>query len=178
MKLLFITWNKNKLQEARELLPNFEIENKAIDLIEIQGTAEEIAIHKIQSAFDLVKKPCFIEDTALFFEEWGNALPWPYIKDFVKYIGTKNLTNLLKNNFNATARTTIAYHDGEKIHLMIGEKKWKIVHHCGIDSFARDPIFQPEGSAITYAEMKLEEKNQISHRFIAFQNFRKILGYE
>lgn len=56
-------------------MPDFEIENQPVDLIEIQGTAEEIAIHKIQSAFELVQQPCFIEDTALFFEERGNALP-------------------------------------------------------------------------------------------------------
>ncbi len=175
MKLIFVTWNPNKLQEARQLLPDFDIQNQNIDLVEIQATAEEIAKHKIQTAFELIQKPCFIEDTALFFQERENKLPWPYIKDFAQNIWVKNLPNLLKNDFTATARTTIAYNDWQDTHIIIWEKKWKIVPHCGIDKFTRDPIFQPEWFDITYAEMTPEQKNQISHRSIAFQKFKEIL---
>jgi len=56
-------------------LPDFDIQNQNIDLVEIQATAEEIAKHKIQTAFELIQKPCFIEDTALFFQERENKLP-------------------------------------------------------------------------------------------------------
>ena len=29
MQLIFVTWNSNKLQEARELLPDFDIQNES-----------------------------------------------------------------------------------------------------------------------------------------------------
>ncbi len=174
-KLIFVTWNINKLKEAKSLLQDFDIENEKIDLIEIQWDSEEIARYKIQTAFDIIKKPCFIEDTALFFEERKNKLPWPYIKDFATNIWIKELPKLLKHNFNATAQTTIAYHDWKNIHIFIWQKRWKMFTHCGIDKFTRDPIFQPEWLNKTYAELTHKEKNQISHRSKAFKNFENFL---
>lgn len=38
----------------------------------------------------------------------------------------------------------------------------------GTAGFGYDPVFQPNGSRLTYAEMQLEEKNAISHRGRAF----------
>ena len=34
----------------------------------------------------------------------------------------------------------------------------------GTNGFGYDPIFIPQGKAITFAEMNLSEKNQVSHR--------------
>lgn len=36
-----------------------------------------------------------------------------------------------------------------------------------------DPIFQPNGFSVTFAEMTEDEKNKISHRGLAFQQFIK-----
>ncbi len=151
MSLIFVTWNINKLAEAKALLPQFDITNQKVDLIEIQWDFEEIAKHKAATAFELTQKPCFIEDTALFFEEWGNNLPWPYIKDFAENIWVKKLPELLKDNFKATAQTTIAYHDWKEIHIFVWQKLGNIVPHCGVEKFTRDPIFQPEWYTKTYA---------------------------
>jgi XTP/dITP diphosphohydrolase len=38
----------------------------------------------------------------------------------------------------------------------------------GVQGFGYDPIFIPEGAAITFAEYSADEKNAISHRRKAF----------
>ena len=45
----------------------------------------------------------------------------------------------------------------------------------GNEGFGYDPVFVPEGSDRTFAEMPLSEKNLISHRARAFEKLRKFL---
>lgn len=67
----------------------------------------------------------------------------------------------------ATAKTTIGYCEGPDFPVQIfeGRTEGKIVPARGPKTFGWDPIFEPlEGSGKTYAEMKNEDKNKISHR--------------
>jgi len=52
--------------------------------------------------------------------------------------------------------------------LMLWEKN-------GQGGFGYDPIFQPKGSEISFAEMPLSEKNLISHRGQALQKMMEYL---
>ena len=50
----------------------------------------------------------------------------------------------------------------------------KIVPPRGPDYFGWDPVFQPDGYDVTYAEMDKKIKNTISHRFnalLAMKNY-------
>jgi len=54
-ELNFITGNKNKLAEVKAILGDTIIlKSQALDLLEIQGTIEEISLHKCRTAADLV----------------------------------------------------------------------------------------------------------------------------
>lgn len=53
---------------------------------ELQGTTQEIAKAKAETAANAIGAPCVTEDTALCFEAMG-GLPGPYIKDFLGTLG-------------------------------------------------------------------------------------------
>lgn len=54
-KLVFVTGNAYKLSEARIILgPDAQLESVALDIPEIQGTVEEIAIEKCRHAAQIV----------------------------------------------------------------------------------------------------------------------------
>jgi inosine triphosphate pyrophosphatase len=51
----FITGNSNKLKEVKAILePAIQVESQTLDLIEIQGTLEEVTLDKCRRAAELV----------------------------------------------------------------------------------------------------------------------------
>ena len=68
-------------------------------------------------------------------------------------------------NRKARFVTVFALILNNKIHFFEGEVQGTILKECrGDDGFGYDPIFLPEGSTLTFAEMSHEAKNSISHR--------------
>ncbi|GAA5894840.1 nucleoside triphosphate pyrophosphohydrolase HAM1 [Sporobolomyces salmoneus] len=189
--ILFVTGNANKLKEVRAILlasssssssssPQFEVESRDLDLPEIQGTTQEVAIAKVRAAAEIVRGPCITEDTALGFEALG-GLPGPFIKYFMKSVGHEGLNSMLAGfeSKKATAICTFAYSagpDSEPI-LFEGTTEGTIVPARGPTHFGWDPVFEPvEGEGKTYAEMDGEAKNKISHRYRALEKLRKFLA--
>nr|POE56780.1 inosine triphosphate pyrophosphatase [Quercus suber] len=78
--LNFITGNANKLAEVRAILSAtpIQLSSQAVDLLEIQGTIEEISRDKAVRAADVVKGPVLVEDTCLCFKAF-DELPGPYV---------------------------------------------------------------------------------------------------
>jgi inosine triphosphate pyrophosphatase len=77
--LNFITGNKNKLAEVQAILAGvIELQNQNVDLVEIQGTVEEVTKDKARRAAEAVQGPVLVEDTCLCFKAM-NDLPGPYM---------------------------------------------------------------------------------------------------
>lgn len=77
---------------------------------------------------------------------------------------------------SAYAVCTFAYSPGEEnddVLLFQGKTEGHIVSPRGTREFGWDPCFQPLGYDKTYAELPKEEKNKISHRSKALQEFKK-----
>ncbi|KAK0541592.1 nucleoside triphosphate pyrophosphohydrolase ham1 [Tilletia horrida] len=182
--LTFVTGNANKLREVREILAAagnfpFEVESKDLDLPEIQGDIEEVAIAKCKAAARALDGPCITEDTALCFSAL-KGLPGVYVKDFMKKIGHEGLNNLLAtyDDKSAEAVCTFAYCASAAAEPIVfqGRTRGIIVPARGPTFFGWDPVFQPEESnEQTYAEMDKEEKNKISHRYRALEKLQKHL---
>jgi len=178
--LNFITGNKNKLVEVKAILGDtVDLRSQSLDLVEIQGTIEEVSTDKCRRAAETVNGPVLVEDTSLCFNAL-KGLPGPYIKWFMEAIGHEGLNKLLAAypDKSAQAVCTFAYCEGPGCEPIIfqGRTDGKIVQARGPTRFGWDPIFEYEGQ--TYAEMDKDVKNKISHRFKALEKLKAWLQEE
>ncbi|MBZ1356594.1 MAG: RdgB/HAM1 family non-canonical purine NTP pyrophosphatase [Candidatus Nealsonbacteria bacterium] len=171
----FATKNLNKIKEVNAIL-GYELEQIAIDLYEPQAIdLSKIISEKAQDAFNKTGKTVLVEDTAIEFNGW-NGLPGALVKWFLDTVGNEGLIKMMAGfeDRSAVAKTAVAFFDGEKTHSFIGTIKGKISDSVrGDDVFGWDPIFIPDGSSKTFAEMTKEEKNEISMRKKALELMKK-----
>lgn len=175
-KIYFITGNENKFKEVKFIIPN--IERLDIDLPEIQELdARKVIEAKLREAFKH-KSGCFIvEDTSLCLA-CQNGLPGHLIKWHLKAIGNEGLYDIARkfNNFDAEAKTLIGFaNNPNNIHFFEGLIKGKIVSPRGDRGFDWDSIFQPDGYSKSFAELNMEEKNDVSMRRIALNKLKEFL---
>ena len=185
--ITFVTGNANKLKEVLYILGGnndsntvgkFNIVNRSLDVEEIQGTIDEVTIHKAKSAAQLIGGPVLVEDTCLAFDAL-NDLPGPYVKWFLKAIGLRGLVDMLYkfDDKGAKAVCTFGYCEvpGKEVKLFQGITKGTIVESRGPQDFGWDSIFEPNGFTETYAEMEKATKNSISHRYKALEKVKTFL---
>ncbi len=176
MEIYFVTSNQNKLKEAQNILKK-EIKSIDLDIPEIQAIyVEEVIKDKALKAYERVKKPVLVEDTGLYIKSW-NDFPGALIHWLLETINIQGIFRLLENykNKEAYAETGLCLYDGNEFHIFIGKIYGVITEPKGEYGFGWDPIFKPKGYGITFAEMKIEEKNKISMRKEAFLKLKKYL---
>lgn len=175
MTLYFITGNKKKFDEVKEIIP--EIKHLKMDLTEMQEIdAHKIIKEKLKEAVKNYSGEIVIEDTSLYLK-CLNGLPGPLIKWFLESMGNRGLFELCVKygNFDAEAKTIVGYFDNAKINFFEGVVKGRIVEPGG-DGFGWDCIFVPEGNSNRFNELSKEEKNKISMRGIAFQKLKDFIS--
>ncbi len=177
MQLVFATNNRNKLQEVQKLIPahikllSLDDIGCSEDIPETQPTIEGNAQQKANYVKEHYGYDCFADDTGLEVE----ALHGEPGVFSARYAGAQrnaqdNMDLLLKNldgkpNRNAQFKTVIALHLNKESQTFTGICKGQITtEKHGNDGFGYDPIFKPDGFTQTFAEMTLEQKNQIGHR--------------
>ncbi|KAL9102941.1 MAG: hypothetical protein Q9163_001967 [Psora crenata] len=173
-ELYFITGNPNKLAEVQAILGTVvPLKSLSLDLVEIQGTIEDISKDKCRRAAAAVGGPVLTEDTCLCFDAL-KGLPGPYVKWFLQALGHEGLNNLLMAYEDKTAQAvcTFAYCEGPGHEPLIfeGRVTGKIVPARGPKDFGWDPIFEYQGE--TYAEMDKAKKNSLSHRALALAKLK------
>jgi XTP/dITP diphosphohydrolase len=176
-ELVFASHNRHKTKEINELLSGvyrvLSLDECGItDEIEETGaTLDENALLKARYVFDRIHKNCFADDTGLEVESL-NGRPGVYS---ARYAGPQknssdNIGLLLKEleghaNRKARFRTVVALILNGKEYLFEGVVEGSIALACaGEEGFGYDPVFIPDGSNRTFAQMSSAEKNAISHR--------------
>jgi XTP/dITP diphosphohydrolase len=177
MKLVFASNNKNKIAEIQQLIGDkFEIVSLedigcTEDIPETAETIEGNAILKAQYVYDKYGLSCFADDTGLEIDALQGE-PGVYS---ARYAGEQknaddNMALVLqklenKTNRSAQFKTVIALNFGSEHFLFEGIVKGTITPvKRGNEGFGYDPIFQPEGFDVTFAEMSMQQKATISHR--------------
>lgn len=189
MKLVFATNNLHKIREIQSILPA-EIQIVGLseigceeDIPETADTIEGNAILKAKYVKEKYGYNAFADDTGLEISVLNNA-PGVYS---ARYAGEQKndsdnvkllLTNL-KNQTDRTARfkTIIALCIDNECFTFEGVINGTITQsEKGENGFGYDPIFQPENSTLTFAQMTSEQKNKISHRKKATEKLVEFLN--
>lgn len=187
--LIFATNNQNKVNEVRLVLGTaFHIITLKeagidIDIPEPHDTLEANATEKSTVIHAITNKSCFSEDTGLEVDALNGA---PGVKS-ARYAGEgrsfeDNIDKLLLNlephqNKKARFRTVISLILDGKEYLFEGICPGTIIHDKrGSNGFGYDPVFIPEGSSKTFAEMSMEEKSMFSHRKKAMEKLIHFLS--
>ncbi|MEO6231251.1 MAG: RdgB/HAM1 family non-canonical purine NTP pyrophosphatase [Ferruginibacter sp.] len=176
-KLIFATNNQHKVEEIRLVLGDrFEIVTLKdagidIDIAEPHFTLEENAREKSVTIYNLTAKNCFSEDTGLEVTALNGE---PGVKS-ARYAGEiasfdDNVGKLLENmhlvtNRKARFRTVISLILNGQEFQFEGVCNGKVIQEKrGKEGFGYDPVFIPDGSEMTFAEMGKIAKNEFSHR--------------
>jgi XTP/dITP diphosphohydrolase len=175
--ILFATSNRGKLEEAKRVLEplGFSVQSEDVKGIEIQAdTTGQVAAYSSRAAASLRGKPVLVEDAGLFVESLG-GFPGVYSAYALKTLGMKGIITLLGASRERRARfvSSVAYCEpGREPDVFDGWVDGYIADEPrGTNGFGFDPIFIPEGGALTFGELSLDAKTAISHRGNALRKF-------
>jgi XTP/dITP diphosphohydrolase len=136
----------------------------------------DVVREKLLKAYEMKRAPLFVDHTGLFIEELGD-MPGPFTHLFWSRMQAQGILGLLacKDHRRALAKTTIGYCDGRRIYFFEGEMWGDIARKPAGNTSTWTCLFIPEGFDITVAEMTPEQKNSISHRRRAAEQFKDFL---
>ena len=182
-EIIMATNNAHKLEEVRQILGDeFLVRGLAEigcheDIPETADTLEGNALQKARYVHDHYGFDCFADDTGLEVTALEGG-PGVYTARFGAMNGygeshdaDANIQCLLDKleeaeDRSARFRTVVALVQNGEEHLFEGIVEGEILmQKVGEGGFGYDPIFAPiEADGLTFAQMKAEDKNAISHR--------------
>lgn len=195
-KIVFASNNSHKLEELRRILgTDFEVMSLADigchdDIPETAATLAGNAEIKARWVKEKYGYDCFADDTGLMVDALGGE-PGVHSARYAADAGNASShdasanTRLLLRKLEGVAdrsahfSTVIALIEGNELHLFEGRVDGVITTQpCGEGGFGYDPVFRPEGSELTFAQMSADAKNAVSHRGRAVALLAKWLAGE
>jgi XTP/dITP diphosphohydrolase len=174
-KILIATHNAGKLAEFRGLLRplGFDVSSAGeLGLPEPKETEQNFAGNAKVKALAAARAAgvlALADDSGLCVAALGGGpgvfsaryAGGDYPGAFARIIAAASAAGEWRARF--VAAICLAWPDGRSA-TYIGQADGRIAQAAGAGGFGYDPIFVPDGYAVTYAEMGAGEKNRISHR--------------
>ncbi len=178
-KIVFVTGNKGKFGEIKEILKvkDIEVIQNMDGYPELQeNDLEPIAAYGAKWASEKLGIPVMVDDSGLFIKAL-NGFPGPYSAFAEEKLGNKKVLRLMEDEDDRTAifKSVIGYCEpGGEPEVFTGTVEGKIsFEERGTGGFGYDPIFDYNGK--TFGELGNEEKNKVSHRRRALNKFMEWL---
>ncbi len=177
VRIVFVTGNEHKRREVRDIL-GVELETADLDVPEVQAVDPAgVAAAKVLAGREALGFPetyVLAEDSGILVDAW-NGFPGALTKWLMGSVGNEGFLRMLSGFEERSARAVcvaaVAAPDGG-VEVFRGEVVGTIAHEArGGGGFGYEPVFLPEGSDLTYAQMG-EEKSRDSHRARAFRQVR------
>jgi XTP/dITP diphosphohydrolase len=193
MEIVAATRNRKKLEEIKRITEGMPVTLLTLDefprcpeVPETADTFEGNAVAKALSVARCAGRAAIADDSGLEVEALGGA-PGVFSARYAGEGATDedNLRKLLREmqgvpegRRDARFVCVIAFAlPGGTVETFRGEVRGKIGRRpLGRTGFGYDPVFYPEGGDRTFAEMSAPEKDAMSHRGRALEEFRKYLA--
>lgn len=187
-RLLVATHNAGKLDEIRALLAPYGVEVVGAAAMGLQEPAETETTFvgnariKAHAAAQATGLPALSDDSGIAIDALGGA-PGVYTADWAETETGRDFTKAMTRAHDAlkaskepqpwTARfwctLVLAWPDGHDEVFEGTVEGWVVWPTRGAEGHGYDPMFQPLGHDLTFAEMSPMQKNRISHRADAFR---------
>ena len=190
MKLVLASKNKKKLEEMNLLLSKMGVEvcseaEAGVDVeVEETGTTfEENSLLKAQAVMEASGMPAIADDSGLCVDALNGApgvysarYGGPGLTDEERYqLLLENMRGQMPRTAKFVSVITCCFPNGDVLTAR-GECPGTLAYATkGEDGFGYDPIFFLPERKKTFAELTAEEKNAISHRGRALEEFRSKL---
>ncbi len=199
-KIVVATRNRDKLKEIKQIFETYckdkyellcieDFEN--IPEVEEDGkTLKENAIKKAKVIGDIVGMPTVSEDTGLFvdylngapgvfsarYADTGKKHNCTYEDNYKKLLRELKGVPWEKRTAEFVCVACLYLPKKNKYYTRTGKVKGYITFEPkGEGGFGYDPVFYYPPKQKTFAELTKEEKNSVSHRFLAFKNIISVI---
>ena len=170
---VLVTGNPHKRREAERILGR-PLKTVDVDLPEIQsGSLIEVLQAKAEEAWARLGRPGVVEETGLELA-CMNGFPGPLVKWMLEAVGDEGIARIAiqAGDPGVVARCAIMWRDGDRRLIAQGATTGRLVlPPRGDHGFGWDPVFEPEGFDLTYAELGDDTKDRIGHRGLAWKRF-------
>jgi XTP/dITP diphosphohydrolase len=180
--IVFVSDNRQKLEEFRQLLRISDLMNSDIDVPDLSEMNLETLVRR-KVDFVRSKLPVgtafFVENTALMIDGW-NGMPGGLTRQFMDTVGSAGICRMMQgfkgSERIARAKTVIGFCIDNRVQLFEGTVVGTIAESPRAGSaFGWDNIFIPNGATLTYAELGQVRKNSMSMRRQAAEAFAEYL---